>query len=86
MKPHCQHSDVFPLYRMSYMWYTFFGAFVAITVAHLGILIYGRTDPNTIDPTLLAPFLRRRYTTSQPGKNAKIQLTKMAPLQSESSL
>lgn len=69
---------------MSYMWYTFFGAFVAIVVAHLGMLIYGRTDPDTIDTTLLAPFLRRRYTRKQPNK--KIQLTKMAPLQSESSL
>lgn len=53
-------SDIFPLYRMSYMWYTFFGTAVAIGVAHLCALVFGFNDPADIDAALVAPFLRGR--------------------------
>lgn len=85
-------SDVFALYRISYMWYTFFGALVTIVIAHLGILIYGCSDPKTTDATLLAPFLRSRYQRKPRGiidsvkSIDKPKARKLAPLQSESSL
>lgn len=52
---------VFPLYRMSYMWYTFFGAMVAILVACIWTLIFGGNDPADIDSSLLTPMIRNRF-------------------------
>lgn len=53
--------DVFPLYRISYMWYTCFGAVVTILVALCSVPCYGWNDPNTIDKKLLAPMIRRFF-------------------------
>ncbi|XP_050086876.1 sodium-coupled monocarboxylate transporter 1 [Anopheles aquasalis] len=53
-------DDIFPLFRVSYMWYTFLGAGVTILVSLLStMLIYGRNDPKTIPPELLAGFVSR---------------------------
>lgn len=54
-------STVFPLYRISYMWYTFFGAMVAITVASISTCIFGGNDPADIDSSLLTPWIRNRF-------------------------
>lgn len=85
-------DDIFPLYRISYMWYTFFGALVAITVAHLTTTIFGCNDTTSTDPNLLAPFLRKRYNEKKrrlihgTESNNKILISKMAPLQCELEL
>lgn len=53
------NRDVFPLYRMSYMWYTCFGAMVTIILSFIFSLIWGLNDPKTIDSKLIAPQLRK---------------------------
>lgn len=52
---------VFPLYRISYMWYTFFGAMVSIIVAGIWTCIFGGNDPADVDPSLLTPWIRNRF-------------------------
>ncbi|EDV95092.1 sodium-coupled monocarboxylate transporter 2 [Drosophila grimshawi] len=54
-------EDVFPLYRISYMWYTALGAMVTIIVALLSAFIFGTNNPNQIDPALLTPCIRKFY-------------------------
>lgn len=50
---------MFDLYRLSYLWYTLLGALVSIFVATIITFLTGPLDPKDIDPTLLAPFVRR---------------------------
>uniref|UniRef100_A0A182NQG4 Sodium/solute symporter n=1 Tax=Anopheles dirus TaxID=7168 RepID=A0A182NQG4_9DIPT len=53
-------DDIFPLFRVSYMWYTFLGAAVTILVSLLcSVLLFGRNDPKTVSPDLMAGFVRR---------------------------
>ncbi|KAG4065705.1 hypothetical protein HA402_012383 [Bradysia odoriphaga] len=54
-------ETVFPLYRISYMWYTFFGAMVAIIVACIWTCIFGGNDPADVDSSLLTPLIRNRF-------------------------
>lgn len=84
-------SDVFPLYKMSYMWYTFFGAAVTVIVAHVFIVVYGRTEADSTDATLIAPFLRKYYTKKKPQilpddqpHRCAVFLEKITPLDDES--
>lgn len=43
------------------MWYTFFGAMVAIIVASICTCIFGGNDPADVDPSLLTPLIRNRF-------------------------
>lgn len=52
-------DEIFPLFRISYMWYTFLGAVVTITVSVCCTFVFGRNDPKTVAPDLLAGFVRR---------------------------
>ncbi|XP_055851278.1 sodium-coupled monocarboxylate transporter 1 [Episyrphus balteatus] len=54
-------DDVFPLYRISYMWYTCLGAMITIGVATLFTFIWGGNDPRDIDISLLTPCIRKRF-------------------------
>ncbi|XP_017119101.1 sodium-coupled monocarboxylate transporter 2 [Drosophila elegans] len=54
-------QDVFPLYRISYMWYTTFGASITIIVALLATLVFGKNNPNKVDPVLLTPCIRKFF-------------------------
>ncbi|KAJ6636751.1 Sodium-coupled monocarboxylate transporter 1 [Pseudolycoriella hygida] len=55
-------ENVFPLYRISYMWYTFFGAMVAIIVSCIWTSIFGGNDPADVDSSLLTPSIRNRFS------------------------
>ncbi|XP_055908293.1 sodium-coupled monocarboxylate transporter 1 [Eupeodes corollae] len=57
-------DDIFPLYRISYMWYTCIGALITIGVASLFTLIWGGNDPRDIDSSLLTPCIRNRFKCS----------------------
>ncbi|XP_037051954.1 sodium-coupled monocarboxylate transporter 1 [Bradysia coprophila] len=59
-------DTVFPLYRISYMWYTFFGAMVAIIVASIWTCIFGGNDPADVDSSLLTPLIRNRFRKKEP--------------------
>lgn len=53
---------IFPLYKISYMWYTFFAAMFTIIVSLLcSALIFGWNDPKSISPELITPALRKRF-------------------------
>jgi insulin-like growth factor 2 mRNA-binding protein 1 len=74
MKPH--KDEVFPLYRMSYLWYTLLGAIVSMTVALIASFFMNPTDPASLDPVLLSPVIRRFL----PKKEVKKQDVNMALL------
>lgn len=58
-------DDVFPLYRISYMWYTCLGALITIGVATLFTFVWGGNDPSDVDSSLLAPCIRKRFKCSK---------------------
>lgn len=43
------------------MWYTFFGAMVAIIVSCIWTCIFGGNDPADVDSSLLTPWIRNRF-------------------------
>lgn len=47
------------IYRLSYLWYTLMGTFVAIFVGMLISFTTKPNDPRDVDPKLLAPFIRK---------------------------
>lgn len=52
---------IFPLFKISYMWYTFFAAIVTMLVAIISsALIFGWNDPQSISPELISPAVRER--------------------------
>ncbi|EDW80940.1 uncharacterized protein Dwil_GK11796 [Drosophila willistoni] len=55
-------QDIFPLYRISYMWYTSLGAAITIAVALLSSFVFGKNNPNKIDPVLLTPCIRKYFS------------------------
>lgn len=73
-------SETFALYRISYMWYTTFGALTTLIVAGLGTFITGASDATLVDLKLLAPCMRKYFQhddhvrklpkKSNPNKNA----------------
>lgn len=74
LKPH--EDEVFPLYRMSYLWYTLLGAIVSMTVALIVSFFTNPVDPASLDPMLLSPVIRRFL----PKKDVQKQDVNMALL------
>jgi hypothetical protein len=70
------YSEVFLLYRLSYLWYTLLGAIVSMTVALIASFFTNPTDPASLDPELLSPVIRRFL----PKKEVKKQDVNMALL------
>jgi hypothetical protein len=70
------YSEVFPLYRMSYLWYTLLGTIVSMTVALIASFFMNPIDPSSLDPALLSPVIRRFL----PKKEVKKQDVNMALL------
>ncbi|XP_055705827.1 sodium-coupled monocarboxylate transporter 1 isoform X1 [Phlebotomus papatasi] len=58
-------SNIMPLYRISYMWYTFLGAISTILVAFIINLVKGGNDPHLVDASLISPVIRNFYGTRQ---------------------
>ncbi|KAM7360701.1 solute carrier family 5 member brother of rumpel isoform 1-T3 [Cochliomyia hominivorax] len=54
-------DDIFPLYRISYMWYTCLGAIITIGIGILCTFILGGNDPRKIDSCLLTPCIRKYF-------------------------
>lgn len=54
-------EEIFPLYEISYMWYTFFAAMFTIIVALLSsVFIFGWNDPKEVSPELITPLVRKK--------------------------
>uniref|UniRef100_A0A7G3B1N7 Putative sodium-coupled monocarboxylate transporter 1 n=1 Tax=Lutzomyia longipalpis TaxID=7200 RepID=A0A7G3B1N7_LUTLO len=62
-------ASIMPLYRISYMWYTFLGTISTILVAFIVNLINGGNDPHSIDASLISPVIRKYY--KNPAKVVK---------------
>jgi hypothetical protein len=70
------YSEVFALYRMSYLWYTLLGAIVSMSVGLVTSFFTNPTDPASLDPMLVSPVIRRFL----PKKSVKQQDVDMALL------
>uniref|UniRef100_W8BMP0 Sodium-coupled monocarboxylate transporter 1 n=1 Tax=Ceratitis capitata TaxID=7213 RepID=W8BMP0_CERCA len=52
-------DEIFPLYRISYMWFTCLGASITIFIAILYSSIAGGQNPKKVDASLLSPCIRK---------------------------
>lgn len=50
---------ILPLYKISYMWFTFLGSMFTIAVAGIMSIFYGLNDPTTIPKELITPVIRK---------------------------
>ncbi|XP_055375801.1 sodium-coupled monocarboxylate transporter 1 isoform X2 [Condylostylus longicornis] len=67
-------EEPFKIYQISYLYYTFVGAFITIIVAVIASLIIGPNKPSDIDPNLLSPFVRKLlYKKEDLEKNQMIE-------------
>lgn len=57
--PEPDESEVFPLYRLSYMWLTMIGFLVVMVVGTITSLLTGPRKIKDIDPDLISPVLHR---------------------------
>uniref|UniRef100_T1GVG3 Sodium-coupled monocarboxylate transporter 2 n=1 Tax=Megaselia scalaris TaxID=36166 RepID=T1GVG3_MEGSC len=57
--PEPDESEVFPLYRLSYMWLTMIGFLVVMVVGTVTSLLTGPRKIKDIDPDLISPVLHR---------------------------
>ncbi|XP_031637399.1 sodium-coupled monocarboxylate transporter 1 [Contarinia nasturtii] len=72
VKPEFVHeSETFALYRISYMWYTAFGALTTLIFAGLGTFISGASDASKVDLKLIAPCLRKYIRVDRSRKLPK---------------
>lgn len=61
---------IFPLYKISYMWYTFVGAVFTFLVSLIcSIFIFGFNDPKEVSPELITPMIRRRIFKTSKAEN-----------------
>lgn len=51
----------FPLFEISYLWYTFTGTVVAIIVGIIVSYITGFNDPKTVDKNLITPVVQNFF-------------------------
>ncbi|XP_077301650.1 sodium-coupled monocarboxylate transporter 1-like [Arctopsyche grandis] len=65
---HTENDEVFILYRLSYMWYTLLGTLITMIVSLIVSLVWDPIDANNIDPSMLAPFLRKYFTKSDKNR------------------
>ncbi|KAL5274267.1 hypothetical protein ACFFRR_000804 [Megaselia abdita] len=65
-------NDIFPLYKMSYMWYTCFGAVFTIVIALLLTPIFGYNRGRDIHPSLITPLVRDRINYEEEKDAEKV--------------
>lgn len=54
------------LHNLSYLYYTAFGALISTIITLIYSLLFGFRDPQTVDPNLLAPFIRKYFVSKGP--------------------
>lgn len=65
---------IFPLYKISYMWYTLVGAVFTMLVSLLcSMFFFGFNDPSKISKELITPALRNKFIKEKerPAKTIK---------------
>ncbi|XP_076464575.1 sodium-coupled monocarboxylate transporter 1-like isoform X2 [Babylonia areolata] len=56
----------FSMYDLSYLWFGLIGLLTTCIVGIITSFITGKTDPNTVDPRLIFPFVRKIYRLPEP--------------------
>lgn len=51
-------SNIFPLFRLSFLWITPIGVLTVIIVGAITSLITGKTNTKTLDPDLISPVVK----------------------------
>uniref|UniRef100_A0A1A9X2N1 Sodium-coupled monocarboxylate transporter 1 n=1 Tax=Glossina brevipalpis TaxID=37001 RepID=A0A1A9X2N1_9MUSC len=64
-------DDIFPLYRVSYMWYTALGALITVIMSGICCCVFGSNDPRRVEPSLLTPSIRKLFSYTEDKLNAK---------------
>ncbi|EDW78501.1 uncharacterized protein Dwil_GK16152 [Drosophila willistoni] len=70
----------FQLYRISYLYFTLFGALVTIVVGLITSLVLNESDLDAVDPRLLTPFVRR-WLERRRQKRSEVPVTKGCRIQ-----
>lgn len=69
-------DESFELHRISYMFFSIFGTIITIVVAFIVSFLIEDHNPLTVDPKLLAPFLRKFfYNPATNNCNGKTTVT-----------
>ncbi|GLH07141.1 Putative sodium-dependent multivitamin transporter, partial [Gryllus bimaculatus] len=66
-------SDVFGLYRISYLWYTLVGCLVSVLVGLIVSFATGANDPQKVDPRLLSPSVAWIFADEENEKQRTVQ-------------
>ena len=70
IEPQSSSEEIFPLYEVSYMWYTFLAAMVTVIVTLIcSLFFFGWNDPKKVSPELITPVVRRKiFENESEGK------------------
>lgn len=55
------YSEVSPIYRISYMWFTFLGSMITIGTSAICTIFFGSNNPSQVDKKLLTPCIRKFF-------------------------
>ncbi|XP_071449636.1 sodium-coupled monocarboxylate transporter 2-like [Hetaerina americana] len=58
------NNSIFPLYSLSYLWYTTIGVIIVLSVGLIVSWATGFNDPADVDPRLISPVARRFFAVS----------------------
>jgi solute carrier family 5 (sodium-coupled monocarboxylate transporter), member 8/12 len=70
-------DDIFPFYRISYMWYTLVGAIFTMSISLIcSVFIFGFNDPKNVSSELIAPAIRKRIFKDKKPPHHSREITK----------
>lgn len=71
-------SDISPLFRVSYMWYTCLGCIITVVVALvMSLFVFGRSSTDTVDHSLISPVIRRFYKNKDLNNEVEVSDIKL---------
>nr|XP_034182969.1 sodium-coupled monocarboxylate transporter 1-like [Osmia lignaria]XP_034182970.1 sodium-coupled monocarboxylate transporter 1-like [Osmia lignaria] len=79
-------DDVFPLYRLSYHWFTGLGTLIVIVVGNFISWWTGPTDPSSIDKRLLSPLIHSWLPTPKDQNGTTENSTGIPALQTTANM
>lgn len=69
-------NESFQLHRISYFYFAALASATTVIVAFIATLIFRDSDPNTVDPKLLAPFMRKYFQSNfPPVEEVRLEMT-----------
>lgn len=75
--PTSDADESFQLHHISYFYFAALASATTVIVAFVATLIFRDSDPNTVDPKLLAPFMRKYFHHDfPPDKEVRMEMTR----------